>query len=71
MLRNVLNTVFILLALIAMVCIGLGKFQHHGSLMQMGLIIGIVAVLVKMVEATMRLSTMRRKPRQPHRFSDQ
>lgn len=71
MLRNVLNSFFILLAVVAMFCIGLGKFQHKPLLLQYGLMIGIVAVLIKMVEATLRMAGMARKPKQPHRFSEE
>ena len=69
MIRNVLNSVFILLAIIAMVCILVGKYKHHNSVAWSGYMTGIVAVIIKMGETLMRFSTMARKPRQPRKMA--
>jgi len=62
-LRNILNGVFILLALAAMCGIGYSIYRHNDSLYNIFVGVGIVAVLVKMVEASMRMSGMLQKPK--------
>lgn len=60
--RNVLNSIFILLALIAMGGIGL----HLGKTPPIWCyILALVAVIFKMAEAALRMPSMLRKPKQP------
>lgn len=60
--RNVLNSIFILLALIAMGGIG----YHIGKTPPLWCyILALVAVIFKMAEAALRMPSMLRKPRQP------
>lgn len=61
--RNTLNGLFILLALAAMVGIGYYWYSDNTSVRLWSISIGIIAVLLKMVEATMRMSTMLQKPK--------
>ncbi|MBR1712200.1 MAG: hypothetical protein IJ722_02195 [Alloprevotella sp.] len=62
-LRNVLNGLFILLACAAMGCIAYSWFSEASQVRLYGIGIGIAAVLLKMVEATMRMTTMLQKPK--------
>ena len=62
-LRNILNGAFILLALVAMCGIGYSIYRHSDSLYNIFVGVGIVAVLIKMVEASMRMSGMLQKPK--------
>lgn len=57
-LRNVLNSVFILMAVIAMVGIVLCE---AGEGMMKWYMLGLVAVVVKMVEVALRMPGMRRR----------
>ena len=57
--RNVLNSVFILLSVIAMIGIGLSWGDVTPSWC---LIIALIAVIVKMAEAALRMPSMLRKP---------
>lgn len=66
-LRNILNGTFILLAAIAMGFIAYSWFKDAPNVRLYGIGIGIAAVLLKMVEATMRMTTMLQKPQSPHR----
>ena len=65
--RNVLNSVFILLSVIAMVGIGLSWGDVTPSWC---LIIALIAVIVKMAEAALRMPSMLRKPRKSKRTVD-
>ncbi|MBQ7986921.1 MAG: hypothetical protein IJ692_03010 [Alloprevotella sp.] len=65
-LRNLLNGTFILLACVAMGFIAYSWFREAPQARLYGIGIGIAAVLLKMVEATMRMTTMLRKPQSPH-----
>lgn len=59
-LRNVLNSIFILLALVAMVGIGL----NWGSIAPTWCyVVALIAVLVKIAEAALRMPSMLQKPR--------
>lgn len=62
-LRNILNGAFMLLALAAMCGIGYSIYRHSDSLYNIFVGVGIVAVLIKMVEASMRMSGMLQKPK--------
>ncbi len=59
-LRNILNAVFILLAVIAMVGIGLSWKSENSP--AWGYAVGIVAVLIKMIEALLRMPGLLKKP---------
>ena len=58
-LRNLLNGIFILMACVAMGLIAYSWFRPTPTLR----LYGIAAVLLKMVEATMRMTTMLQKPK--------
>lgn len=60
--RNTLNCLFILLALAAMLGIGYYWYSGNPDIRLWSIGIGITAVLLKMVEATLRMSSMVRKP---------
>ena len=60
--RNVLNGTFILLACIAMGLIAYSWFSHAAQARLWGIGVGLVAVMLKMAEATMRIPTMLKKP---------
>ncbi len=62
-LRNLLNGIFILMACVAMGLIAYSWFRPTPALRLYGIGIGIAAVLLKMVEATMRMTTMLQKPK--------
>lgn len=62
-LRNLLNGIFILMACVAMGLIAYSWFRPTPTLCLYGIGIGIAAVLLKMVEATMRMTTMLQKPK--------
>lgn len=59
MLRNVLNAVFMLMALIAMV--GIVASPQGSTLIMVWYGLGLVAVLVKMVEVMLRVPFMKRR----------
>ena len=65
--RNVLNSVFILLSVIAMIGIGLSWGDVTPSWC---LIIALIAVIVKMAEAALRMPSMLRKPQKAKRTVD-
>lgn len=65
--RNVLNSVFILLSVIAMIGIGLSWGDVTPS---WSLIIALIAVIVKMAEAALRMPSMLRKPQRHKRAVD-
>ena len=65
--RNVLNSVFILLSVIAMVGIGLSWGDVTPSWC---LIIALIAVIVKMAEAALRMPSMLRKPQKSKRAAN-
>ena len=65
--RNVLNSVFILLSVIAMIGIGLSWGDVTPSWC---LIIALIAVIVKMAEAALRMPSMLRKPQKSKRAAD-
>lgn len=58
--RNILNSVFIIMALVAMVGVLVAKPGTDALHISYGL--GITAILVKMAEVMMRMPTMLRKP---------
>lgn len=60
-LRNVLNALFIVLSIIAMV--GIAWTMNEPVVPQWCYVVGVVAVLIKMVEAMMRITQTTRKPR--------
>ena len=62
--RNVLNSIFIILAVIAMIGIGLSWGDVTPSWC---LIIALIAVIVKMAEAALRMPSMLRKPQRHKR----
>ena len=62
--RNMLNSVFILLSVIAMIGIGLSWGDVTPSWC---LIIALIAVIVKMAEAALRMPSMLRKPQRHKR----
>lgn len=66
-LRNILNGLFILMACVAMGLIGYSWFRDAPMAKLYGTGIGIAAVLLKMVEATLRMTTMLQKPQGPRR----
>ncbi len=59
MLRNVLNAVFMLMALVAMV--GIVASSQGSPLMMVWYALGLVAVMVKMVEVMLRVPFMKRR----------
>ncbi|MCI7614427.1 MAG: hypothetical protein MSS61_03620 [Bacteroidales bacterium] len=65
--RNVLNSIFIILAVIAMIGIGLSWGDVTPSWC---LIIALIAVIVKMAEAALRMPSMLRKPQKSKRTVD-
>ena len=65
--RNVLNSVFILLSVIAMIGIGLSWGDVTPSWC---LIIALIAVIVKMAEAALRMPSMLRKPQKSKRATE-
>ena len=65
--RNVLNSVFILLSVIAMIGIGLSWGDVTPSWC---LIIALIAVIVKMAEAALSMPSMLRKPQKSKRAVD-
>lgn len=65
--RNVLNSVFILLSVIAMIGIGLSWGDVTPSWC---LIIALIAVIVKMAEAALRMPSMLRKPQRHKRAAN-
>ncbi len=65
--RNVLNSVFILLSVIAMIGIGLSWGDVTPSWC---FIIALIAVIVKMAEAALRMPSMLRKPQRHKRAVD-
>ena len=65
--RNVLNSVFILLSVIAMIGIGLSWGDVTPSWC---LIIALIAVIVKMAEAALRMPSMLRKPQKSKRAAN-
>ena len=65
--RNMLNSVFILLSVIAMIGIGLSWGDVTPSWC---LIIALIAVIVKMAEAALRMPPMLRKPQRHKRAVD-
>lgn len=66
LLRNVLNAVFILIAVVAMV--GIAVSWSNGSDRTWCYVLGLVAVGVKMVEVMLRMPTLLRRPQ--HRQQD-
>lgn len=64
--RNTLNCLFIILALVAMAGIGYYWYSGNAALRLWSIGIGIIAVLLKMVEATLRMSSMVKKPQGIH-----
>lgn len=65
--RNMLNSIFIILAVIAMIGIGLSWGDVTPSWC---LIIALIAVIVKMAEAALRMPSMLRKPQRHKRTVD-
>lgn len=65
-LRNILNGLFMLLALVAMCGIGYSIYKHNDSTYNIFVGVGIVAVLIKMAEASIRMSGMLQKPNSIH-----
>ena len=65
--RNVLNSIFIILAVIAMIGIGLSWGDVTPSWC---LIIALIAVIVKMAEAALRMPSMLRKPQKSKRAAE-
>ena len=65
--RNVLNSIFIILAVIAMIGIGLSWGDVTPSWC---LIIALIAVIIKMAEAALRMPSMLRKPQKPKRATE-
>lgn len=59
--RNVLNALFIVLSIIAMV--GIAWTMSEPEIPSWCYVVGIVAVIIKMVEAMMRMTTTQKKPR--------
>lgn len=60
--RNMLNCLFIILALVAMAGIGYYWYSGNTAIRLWSIGTGIIAVLLKMVEATLRMSAMIKKP---------
>lgn len=58
-LRNVLNSIFILLALVAMLGIGL---NWGGTAPTWCYVVALIAVMVKIAEAALRMPSMLQKP---------
>lgn len=65
-LRNILNSVFILLAVVAMVGIALSWKAESSA--TWGYAVGIIAVLVKMIEALLRMPGLLKKPQASNRI---
>ena len=65
--RNVLNSIFIILAVIAMIGIGLSWGDVTPSWC---LIIALIAVIIKMAEAALRMPSMLRKPQKSKRATE-
>ncbi|EHG20920.1 hypothetical protein HMPREF9332_01954 [Alloprevotella rava F0323] len=67
--RNIMNGVFILLSLIAMIGMAYTWYAENEPIRLLSIGIGVVAVLIKMVEATLRMTTMLRRPHGPQRHA--
>ncbi len=65
--RNVLNAIFMLLAAVAMA--GIVISWNNPEMPRWCYVVGLIAVLVKMVEALFRMPNMIHKPRRPRRNS--
>ena len=65
--RNVLNSVFILLAVIAMIGIGLSWGETTPAWC---LYLALIAVIIKMAEAALRMPSMLRKPQKSKRAAE-
>lgn len=65
--RNILNCVFMLLAVVAMAGIGYALYKDSQQFYTISIGVGLTAVLIKMIEATMRMSNMLQKPQGPKR----
>lgn len=65
--RNVLNSIFIILAVIAMIGIGLSWGDTTPSWC---LYLALMAVLIKMAEAALRMPSMLRKPQKSKRAAE-
>ncbi|MBR1445856.1 MAG: hypothetical protein IKR63_00915 [Alloprevotella sp.] len=70
--RNILNGLFILLAVVAMAGIAYAIWGGHEQVRTASYAVGIVAVFVKMVEASLRMTSMLRRPQEnvKHRHYD-
>ena len=60
--RNIMNSVFILLSLIAMIGMAYTWYAENEHIRLLSIGLGVVAVLIKMVEATLRMTTILRRP---------
>ncbi len=60
-LRNMLNIVFMILAIVAMIGIGISMKQEEPS--NWGYVVGVVAVLVKFAESMLRMPASLNQPR--------
>lgn len=60
-LRNLLNIVFMILAIVAMIGIGISMKQEEPS--NWGYVVGVVAVLVKFAESMLRMPASLNQPR--------
>ena len=60
-LRNWLNGIFMLLAAVAMA--GIVIFRHEPSRLNMALVLGLIAVIVKMAEVIFRMPGVLRRPK--------
>ena len=65
--RNVLNSIFIILAVIAMIGIGL---SWGDTTPPWCLYLALIAVIIKMAEAALRMPSMLRKPQKPKRAAE-
>lgn len=65
LIRNVLNLLFIIMAIITMVCIGM-HFGEDETPMWCYLL-GIIAVIIKMCESLLRMPGLRRNSGNPYR----
>ena len=69
--RNILNFLFIILALVAMVGIGIYKFAENNPEAALKFYyVGLAAVIIKMVEALFRIPDMTKKTKYQQRRED-
>lgn len=68
-LRNALNAIFIVLALVAIVLMGYALFREDEQIRMISIGVAVCGILVKMAESALRMTSMLKKPRKmPQKF---